>query len=380
MAGYEDPRLLQAKAMPIVEVIDRLGIAGLRATGGERVGPCPLCGGRDRFGINLRTNAFLCRRCGIKGGDQVALVQEVLSVDFRGALQWLCGDAPASIDPKELERRRRKAAEAERRQREASERYRRQAIADAQSIWSRSRPGAEGVVRAYLMARGITPDLYPNISPALRFIAAHPYVKKVGGALETLHRGPCMVAGILSPGGEIVAVHQTWVDAEPPHGKARITWGGETISAKLVRGSKKGNAIRLHVEPGSRTLVMAEGIETTLSALVADAVPGASYWAGVDLGNMGGKQERVDGTRNSGVPDMSDGEAFVPPPWVERLIFIQDGDSDPRATRAKLVSGLKRAMALRPGLKGQIVHAGHGVDLNDVLNGACKGLEPGADD
>jgi hypothetical protein len=31
---------------------------------------------------------------------------------------------------------------------------------------------------------------------------------------------------------------------------------------------------------------------------------------------------------------------------------------------------LRRAMAVRPGLKGQIVQAGAGVDLNDVLLGA----------
>ena len=49
---------------------------------------------------------------------------------------------------------------------------------------------------------------------------------------------------------------------------------------------------------------------------------------------------------------------------------MQDGDSEPRLTRAKLVAGLRRAMLLRPGLKAQIVHAGAGVDLNDVLMGA----------
>jgi hypothetical protein len=38
-------------------------------------------------------------------------------------------------------------------------------------------------------------------------------------------------------------------------------------------------------------------------------------------------------------------------------------------TRAKLEAGLRRAMAHRPGLVGQIVKAGDGVDLNDVLNG-----------
>ena len=71
----------------------------------------------------------------------------------------------------------------------------------------------------------------------------------------------------------------------------------------------------------------------------------------------------------AGVPDLADDEAFVPPPWVRRLIFIQDGDSEPKATRAKLLAGLRRAIHHQPKLEAQIVHAGEGVDLNDVLRG-----------
>jgi len=177
-----------------------------------------------------------------------------------------------------------------------------------------------------------------------------------------------MVAGIQAPNGALVAVHQTWVDPEPPHGKAEIAHEGTAMPAKLVRGSKKGAAIRLVTPRGAQVLIMGEGIETTLTALAAQPVPDAAYWAGIDLGNMAGLMQRIPGKRHSGLPDMSDRRAFFPPPWVRRLVFIQDGDSDPKATRAKLECGLKRAMALVPGLSGQIVHAGEGVDLNDVLN------------
>ena len=59
--------------------------------------------------------------------------------------------------------------------------------------------------------------------------------------------------------------------------------------------------------------------------------------------------------------------SFVPPAWVRRLIFVEDGDSSPRMTRAKMLSGLRRAMAHRPGLKAQIVRAGEGIDLNDLV-------------
>ena len=38
----------------------------------ERVGPCPNCGGHDRFAINIRKQVWNCRGCH-KGGDRIAL-------------------------------------------------------------------------------------------------------------------------------------------------------------------------------------------------------------------------------------------------------------------------------------------------------------------
>jgi hypothetical protein len=102
---------------------------------------------------------------------------------------------------------------------------------------------------------------------------------------------------------------------------------------------------------------------------VAEPDSTAMYWAGVDLGNMAGRQERVPGTRHSGLPDLDDAEAFLPPVGVTRLVYVQDGDSEPKSTRAKLEAGLRRAMVARPGLRGQIAPAPDGKDLNDVLMG-----------
>ncbi|MGB0901177.1 DUF7146 domain-containing protein [Halocynthiibacter sp.] len=371
MDYQDDPRLLEVKAIPMVEMIDRLGIVGLKSMGQERIGPCPLCGGRDRFAINIQSSAFLCRKCGIAGGDQVGLVMAVLGLDFKGALTAMCGNAPAEIDPAEMERRRAKAAEADRKQKQQQEDYRRRSIEVALGTWNSAENGHDGLVPAYLAARGIDVDDLPIGMPdALRFIDDHPYVKKINGKNEVVHRGPCMIAGILNPRDELTAVHQTWIDPQALHGKASITWHGEDMPAKMVRGSKKSGAIRLSEPKGFDTLVMGEGIETTLTAMLAVPFPGAAYWAGVDLGNMSGKMQKIKGQRYSGLPDMDDLDAFVPPPWVKRLYFIMDGDSEPNMTHAKLMSGLLRAMTVVPGLRGGIVKAGPGVDLNDMLVGA----------
>ena len=63
---------------------------------------------------------------------------------------------------------------------------------------------------------------------------------------------------------------------------------------------------------------------------------------------------------------MDDADAFLPPEGIARLVMIQDGDSDPAATRAKLQAGIRRAMRARPGLQGQIIRANDGRDLNDM--------------
>ncbi|MBR9766228.1 MAG: hypothetical protein GYB53_22620 [Rhodobacteraceae bacterium] len=372
MSFQDDPRLAEAKTLPIEGVIERLGIAGLVRTGSEFIGPCPLCGGRDRFGINRRSLLFQCRQCGMKGGDQVALVREVMGLSFPDALGWLCGDRPAAVDPKEFERRQAAARRAEQKRREDAEKYRRKAINHARQTWAqaerfRGSEEAQQLLRGYLASRGLGPERLAGLPDTLLCIPDHPYVRKIAGENITLHRGPCMIAAAPSMRDQLDAVHQTWFSAEPPHRKVKIVHEGKDFPAKMVRGSLKGGAIRLHKPEGADTLIMGEGIETTLSAMVANVLPRAAFWAGVSLGNMSGQMQKVQGTRHSGLPDMTDTEAFLPPPWVRRLIFIQDGDSDPKATRAKLESGLRRAMAMRPGLKAQIVHAGEGVDLNDVL-------------
>lgn len=358
-----EERLRDAKAIPILEVAERLGVAGLHRAGIEHVGPCPVCGGKDRFSINPNLAVFNCRRCD-QGGDGVALVSHVLGCDFIRALDFLVGAEAPEIDQRALEARRKKAQAEDAARAATADRMRARAIADARAIWGRAGPGEGTAVHAYLAARGIAFAAWP---PTLRFIPDHPMIKRLEGMerAREIHRGPAMIAPIQGPDGQVGAVHQTWIDAAHPGQKADVRHPdtGAAQPAKLVRGSKKGGAIRLGRVVQGATLVMGEGIETTASAMVSWSNPQAVYWAGVDLGNMSGRQVG----RNTGVPDMSDAAAFVPPEGLARLIYLQDGDSDPAATRAKLEAGLRRAARSRPGLEVQIAQAPAGKDFNDIL-------------
>lgn len=372
-AAADDLRLAEAQAVPIAEIADRLAIGGLVRAGAERVGPCPKCGGRDRFGINLHRNVWNCRKCG--GGDGIELVRHVMACSFPDALDWLVGRRELALDPAEAERRR-KAAEAANRKREADANYfRRRAIEEAVRIWTEGRDPAGTPVEDYLARRGLGDLFRPWPPKAIRFHPALRYMWRSGQGQpwQVAHEGPAMIAAIQGPDDKMRAVHRTWLDLSKPKGKAEI-WApdGTRLDAKTTRGHKKGGTIRLMSAPRPTVLVMGEGIETTASAAIRDVYPDAAYWAGVDLGNMGGRALRGKGLKYAGQPDMDDTECFVPPPNIRRLIFIKDGDSDPRATQAALECGLRRAMRRVDGLRGQIVEAGAGMDLNDVLLAATK--------
>jgi hypothetical protein len=56
----------------------------------ERIGPCPVCGGADRFGVNTRKQLFNCRGCGARG-DAIALEQFLSGAPFKTAVERLLG-------------------------------------------------------------------------------------------------------------------------------------------------------------------------------------------------------------------------------------------------------------------------------------------------
>jgi hypothetical protein len=365
----DDPRLIEAKARPIADVVHLLGLAGLKRAGHELVGPCPRCGGRDRFGVNLRKGLFQCRVCGAKG-DGLALVMWDRDLGFLDALTWLCGPA-TGVDDDERQARVAKARAAMKAAEDRAERERARIIADARRLWEAGQRPEGTAVEAYLARRAIDIRAVGTFAPCIRFHPDLPYAHHIDGRWQTIHRGPAMMAAVQNAAGKFSALHRTYLDLDQPKGKALIRHPqtGEALDAKKGLGSKKGGAIRLSGARQSATLVMAEGIETTFSAWMANPARDAMFWAGIDLGNMGGRAARGKGLRHAGMPDMDDDRAFLPPAGVTRLVFVMDGDSDPVATRATLESGLRRAMVARPGLQGQIVRAPTGKDLNDVLMG-----------
>jgi putative DNA primase/helicase len=80
----------RARNVPIEDEIARRSIK-LKANGAaEQCGPCPVCGGIDRFSINTAKQVWNCRGC-TKGGDIITLVQHLDGAGFDAACETLTG-------------------------------------------------------------------------------------------------------------------------------------------------------------------------------------------------------------------------------------------------------------------------------------------------
>jgi len=382
----------RARAVSVIDEINRRGIR-LRRASAELVGPCPACGGRDRFSVHLRRDLWLCRKTG-RGGDAIALVQYLDSADFLAACETLTGEAPPRgeglrASPEELAARAeaRRAREAAREA--ASESYREAERERLYEKWTRAQRLARPI-HDYFAARCIRlPDAFhARFSPQ----EAYFHGENADGTGRMIHRGPAMLLPITDDEGLFRGLHMTWLDASRPKGKAEIfdPDTGELLPAKKVRGSKKGNRILLVPAKGAPTRQVAgEGPETVLSVYTADLLlhrlrADTEYVSSVDLGNLAGKaaegcrlrhptqtvtdkRGRARAVVVPGVePDLSS-----PAMWVSEaithLILLADGDSDPFATRAAMERAQARHAA--PGRHVTTAWPPEGMDFNDLLQG-----------
>jgi hypothetical protein len=96
-AAVPDHRLEEAREVRIEDEAARRGIK-LRG-GNERSGPCPACGGTDRFSINVKKQLWNCRGCQ-RGGDVIALVRHLDGVGFEDAIETLSGRPAKRLEAK----------------------------------------------------------------------------------------------------------------------------------------------------------------------------------------------------------------------------------------------------------------------------------------
>jgi len=288
------------------DVLSDLGVdpAHLR----NRHGPCPVCGGKDRFRYDDKHHRgdWFCNQC--RAGDGFKLLQLVHGWSFAEArravmevagLRDPCGDDAARPRPAP-----RPAPRVEPEIAQPTARVK-------QLLRTSTTPDAVPDVIAYLTTRKLWP------LPAGCAWRAHvgvDYRRQLDGkAVEWVGRFAALVASVRDVGGEMVTAHVTYLaDGE----KAPVEAPRKLLSAMIGR---TGCAARLLPLAGD-TLGIAEGIETAIAASVLhDNVP---VWSALNTSLLA---------------------KFIPPPDVRRVIVFADRD----------VAGMDAAWTLRDTLEGR---------------------------
>jgi CHC2 zinc finger len=240
---------------PFLSILDvaRMYGAKLQRVGVEWVGPCIVCGGTDRFGVNVAKGVWNCRGC-TAGGDVIELVKHVESVGYREAVERLNGESPIAARPL---RRPRPVID--------SANYEKKQHRKAAWMWSRRRPIIGSPVERYLReARG-----YGGPTPAtLAFLPPskpehHPAMIAAFGVPDEAE------SGVLGEPRYVDTVHLTLLKPDGI-GKAAVA------HPKIVVGRPLGRPIVLAPANDLLGLAITEGIEDGLSVHMAT---GLGVWA-----------------------------------------------------------------------------------------------------
>ena len=296
-------------------VLEQLGIdaAFLR----NRHGPCPACGGRDRFRFTNRdqtrgldTGSWYCNACGGRdrsggAGDGFALLERVYGWSFAEARRRVMQVAGLE-DRVDLSNR-----------------------THAPSPALAALPAPSGPPRRALdLLR--TSCAIADCEPAIRYLQSRAIWPLPRGTTLRAHAGaeywdegrcigrfPALVAPLVDLDGELLAVHATYV----PEGRKLEGHAPRKLHGKLGRlADRRGLAVRLMPLDGE-VLGIAEGLETAIAASLLHDVP---CWAALTAGLL---------------------EHFQPPPGVHRVLTFADRD----------VAGLQAAYGLREQLDGRAI-------------------------
>jgi phage/plasmid primase-like uncharacterized protein len=251
----------------------------------EWAGPCPVCGGDDRFSVNTVLQAWNCRRCKRGGRDSISLVGHALGLDlksgegFNEALDYLLNERSEPIASVSAPKSKPEPGDDN--------------VGKAKAIWNRSQePGA--LVERYLRDHR---HYHGPIPQTIRFLPAY----------------NDLAAAMITPYAlsieDVRAVHLT-----------RLNPDGTKIGKKITIGKgAQGHPIALF-PPDGRDLAITEGIE---DALLIHEAKGWSAWAAGCAGRL---------------PDLAE----TVPDSVPHVRIISDDDADGRRDATELARRLRK--------------------------------------
>jgi hypothetical protein len=353
----------------------------------------PRGGGNGNFAIWVKRDGlswknFTTEECG-RSLELIAYCKGWYHLDKRGASEAARFAMErlglAHISAEELERDRKNAAAAQAKHQEAADQ---EASRQRQSAFGTFK-NAQTIIgsiadRNYLRPiRGVDFSQAPFLGPrqgciaphALRFIPRHKYVHRTEAGDkcgESYH--PCMIAACVDADMRVAAIHQTWLSpvAGTDHwDKVKLPPAPDGYAQKprKVFPSSRGCVIPLWRGDGHlsvrqanengllQTLVLTEGVEDGLSAIMAD--PTHRVWAMISLSNMANVARRL-------------------PPCVDAVIVHRQNDWLKPQAVATFEAGMTELR--RTGRMVAEVEAVYGKDLSDTLREGAGEQEERHDD
>jgi phage/plasmid primase-like uncharacterized protein len=191
-------------------------------------------------------------------------------------------------------------------------------IAWARRLWDRAHGASDSPVEHYLAGRGLS--LSPP--PSLRW-APRCWHREARASL------PAMIAKVVNVDTELIGVHRTYLT---PDWRRRH---------RAALGPTAGGAVRLAEPQPGEWLVIAEGIETTLSVMQATGLPG---WAALSAGGIA---------------------RLVLPTAIERVLICADNDRNGAGGHAARAAAQRWLVEEREVRVAVPPEQGH--DFNDML-------------
>ena len=203
-------------------------------------GPCPICGGKDRFRFDDKagSGSYYCNACG--AGSGVDLVMRARNVSFAEARRLIEEQLPSAVVAKPKAQR---------------------GIDPGVfvAMWRAARP-LNGMCPAskFLISRGLSFDVYPS---QLRFMPGMTYTHE--DKSKTKH--PAMLALFVAPDMSASTVHITYLD---DYGRKAVVPKPRKLAPCPIPA---GGAVRL--SQSADHMGIAEGIETALAAHKLFGIP-----------------------------------------------------------------------------------------------------------
>lgn len=275
----------------------------------NRHGPCPLCGGKDRFRFDDSEGrgTWICNHCG--AGDGMKLAMDYTGKRFQ--------EVAALIDGM-VGNIRFEGPKPERTAEQVRDMLR--------DVWRETQEIVPGdLAHRYLASRGVDELIYPR---ALRFA---PKLRDGDGGVR-----PCMVAMVGLHGEErFVSMHRTFLKPDGS-GKAEME-----SPRKMMPGSLPDGACVMLSEFSGGALGIAEGIETAMSASALYDMP---VWAALNTTML---------------------RKWVPPVGCEEVVIF--GDNDASFGGQAAAYGLAYTIAAKGVPVSVHIPDSVGEDWNDVL-------------